>query len=126
MTKIRTLFGVASLALLGAALATTPADAKGKRKHRPVAAATVAVPATPAPESSEAARARLNAEQAVAAKAQVDANVAAQAAYDKALADEAARAAKEKADYDASMVKWRADVEACKGGDKTRCAKPAG
>ena len=43
---------------------------------------------------------------------------AAQAAYE-------AEKARRDAEYKAAMEKWQADVDACKAGDRTRCAPPA-
>ena len=51
-------------------------------------------------------------------------NAAAKAAYDQAARDREALIAKQKADYDAAMVKWEADNAACKAGDKSKCAAP--
>lgn len=82
-------------------------------------------------ETPEEARARLNSEQAAAAKAQLDQNAASKAAYEEAVrAREAeiarieAETARQKAEYEASMKKWEADVAACNAGDWSRCAKP--
>ena len=122
MKTIRTALASAAMLALSAALIAAPADARGKRK-RPVATAVVAPVAVPT-ESAEAARARLNAEQAAAAKKQNDENAAAKAAYEQALRDRDALIARQKADYDAAMKKWEADTAACKAGDRTRCAPP--
>lgn len=95
------------------------------------ALATPAFGAAQQAETPEQARARLNAEQAAAAKAQLDQNAASQAAYEAAVkAREAeiarieAETARQKAEYDAAMKKWEADVSACNAGDFSRCAKP--
>ena len=61
--------------------------------------------------------------------AQLAAHEKAQAAYQAELAHAEeekraieAQAAKVAADHEAAMAKWRADVAACEGGDKSRCA----
>ena len=95
--------------------------------------ASLAILAAPALAATpEEDRARLNAEQAAAAKAQVDQNTAAQAAYEaavkareEAIAAQAAAQAQAQADYEAATAKWQADNAACQGGDKVRCAAPA-
>ncbi|MBO9603224.1 MAG: hypothetical protein J7496_12040 [Novosphingobium sp.] len=97
---------------------------------------------SPAKDGAEA-RARLNAAQAEAAQAQVAGNVDAEADYQRKLAEvEAAKAkivaddaaakaayeaekARRDADYKAAMDKWQADVDACKRGERSRCAAPA-
>ena len=122
MKTIRTALASAAVLALSAALIAAPADAGSKRK-RPVATAVVA-PVAPPTESPEAARARLNAEQAAIAKKQNDENAAAKAAYEQALRDRDALIARQKAEYDAAMKKWEADTAACKAGDITRCAPP--
>lgn len=95
------------------------------------------LPVTSAQEQTElTARERLNREQAAAAARQ---NAATKAAFDQATADRAATIARQQAEhqaavaaveaervrraqeYEAQMAKWRADVAACKAGDKTRC-----
>jgi hypothetical protein len=82
------------------------------------------------------ARTRLNAEQAEAARRQVDANLAslrayeeavaahdrAVQAYEAAVASQKAEAEKIQADYAAAVRKWEADVAACKKGQKAHCA----
>lgn len=87
------------------------------------------LPATSAQELAEiATRERLNREQAAFAARQVAENQAAKAAFDQATAERAAtiarqqaEAAQREADYQAALAKWRADVEACKNGDISRC-----
>ncbi len=124
MKSIRTILGSMAMLALGAALIATPADARAKRKPlRPMAAAAGAPSTTPT-ETPEAARARLNAEQAAAAKKQNDDNAAAKAAYEQSLRDRETLIAKQKADYDAAMKKWEADSAACKAGDMSKCAAP--
>ncbi len=73
---------------------------------------------------AEAARQRENEDAA-----QLAAHEKAQAAYQTELAHVEeekraieAQAAKVAADHEAAMAKWRADVAACEGGDKSRCA----
>jgi hypothetical protein len=81
-----------------------------------------------------------NKAQAEAARQQEDQNAAHLAAYEQAreayqaelarVEEEKraieAHAAKTAADHEAAMARWRADVAACEGGDKTRCAPIAG
>lgn len=128
--------------------AVTSSAAAASRPPRsittPPAEPPVSVPVTSAQELAEiATRERLNREQADFAARQLAENAAAKAAYEKALADREAiiaaqnaeaerkqreyQAAKAEADrkqreYEAAMAKWRADVEACERGDKSRCA----
>jgi ATPase subunit of ABC transporter with duplicated ATPase domains len=80
-----------------------------------------------------------NKAQAEVARQQEDRDAAQRAAYEQAreayqaelarVEEEKraieAQAAKVAADYEAAMTKWRADVAACEGGDKTRCAPVA-
>lgn len=102
-----------------------------------------AAPATEqqkAPDGTTAAErsntARLNAEQAARARAEIVtyeqevSAVAQQVAHDQAeFAEETAAYEAEKARVAAmsaeERMKWEADVAACKAGDATRCAKPA-
>lgn len=65
-------------------------------------------------------------------KAMLDAYAQAKAAYDAEVARleeerraKEAEAARIAAEHEAAMAKWRADVAACKDGDKSRCAPPA-
>lgn len=115
-----------ALALLGALsclslAATAPADARPRKKPaKPVATAPVAVP-TP---SAEEQRAAANAEQAKAAQAQAQTNAANQQAYQDAIKARDEKIAREKAEYDAAMAKWKADTAACQAGDVSKCAKP--
>ena len=122
MKTLRTMLTSAAMLALSATLIAVPADARAKRKApKPVvAAAPIAAPT----ESPEAARARLNAEQAAAAQKQNAENAAAKAAYEQSLRDRDALIAKQKAEYDAAMAKWEADTAACKAGDMSKCAKP--
>lgn len=127
MKTVRTVLASAVVLALSAGLMAAPAGAHAKRKaHKHVVvapAAPVAPVATPS-ETPEQARARLNAEQAAAAKKQNDDNAAAKAAYDQSVRDRETLIAKQKADYDAAMRKWEADTAACKVGDMSKCAKP--
>lgn len=120
MTTIRT--GFALLGAFGclALAATAPADAKPRKKAAQPAAAAAAAP-TPTPEEQRAAA---NAEQAKAAQAQAQTNAANQQAYQDALKARDEKIAREKAEYDAAMEKWKADTAACQAGDLSRCAKP--
>ena len=110
------------------------------------AAPTAAQPATPQPvlvppqahpteddAVPETETAKLNAEQNKFASSQLEENEEAQRAHDaeakareeKIAQEQAAyEAAKEKRerDYAEAMAKWKADVEACKAGDKSKCA----
>lgn len=95
--------------------------------------------APPAREAAE--REKLNSDQAAAAKRQLEQNAANQRAYDQAVREREAAIARQKAEYQAALARteaerlrreqehaaaiarWQADVEACKKGDKSRCAK---
>ena len=97
-------------------------------------------PASPPPlentygqDTPEEANAAINAQQAEAARQQLDQNAASRRAYEEALVareqkireeQEAyeAEAAKRAREYEEAMAKWRADVAACEAGDLTRCA----
>lgn len=101
-------------------------------------AMATSVPAKPAAEptygqaSPEAARAKLNREQAEEARKQLAENAASRSASEAAAlaredqirSDQAAWEA-EKArlatQHAAAMDQWRADVTACREGDRTRC-----
>jgi fused signal recognition particle receptor len=115
-----------ALAMLGALgclalVATGPADAKSRKKSgNPPAAAPAAVPTL----SAEQQRAAANAEQAKAAQAQAAENAANQQAYQDSLKARDEKIAREKAEYDAAMAKWKADTAACQAGDVSKCAKP--
>jgi hypothetical protein len=70
-----------------------------------------------------------NEEQAKLAQEQLQQNAANQAAYDqamKAYQEKLAQIQQQKADaeraHEEAMAKWKADTEACKAGDTTRCA----
>jgi hypothetical protein len=87
--------------------------------------------------SAEDQRAKLNAEQAATAKAQLDQNAANQAAFaaavkarEDAIAASAAAAAKAQAEYEAALAanaaaqkQWEAEVAVCKGKSPKRCEK---
>ena len=127
MIRVRPALSGLTMAALAFSLIAGPADAKSKRKRQAPAVATA--PATPAAtpsETPEQQRARLNAEQAAAAKAQNDRNAANKAAYEAAVAQREADIAKQKADADAAHAKWMAETVPCKDNPETRCAKPAG
>lgn len=86
--------------------------------------------------------ARLNAEQAARARAdnvtyeQEVSAVQQQVAHDQAVFTEetaayeaekarvAAEAEERRLKYEADVARWKADVEACKAGDRHRCAQP--
>lgn len=101
----------------------------------------VSVPVTPAQARAEVALTRrLNREQAAFAERQLAENAAAKRAYEAAVAERAALMARQQAEYEAAlaavaaerlrrereheaaMARWRADAEACKAGDISRCA----
>lgn len=115
---------------------------------RPQAAATppadppLSIPVTSEQEQRELAeRERLNREQAEFGTRQLAENEANRQAYEKALREREATIARQKAEHEAAlaaveaerlrrereheaaMARWRADVEACKKGDKSRCAQ---
>ncbi len=119
MIPTRTAFALLC-ALSGLALAATaPADARPRKKApTPAAAAPAAVP-TP---SAEEQRAAANAEQAKAAQAQAQTNAANQQAYQDAVKARDEKIAREKAEYEAAMAKWKADTAACQAGDVSKCA----
>jgi biopolymer transport protein ExbB/TolQ len=101
-------------------------------------AVATSVPAKPVAEPTygqptpEAARAKLNREQAQEAREQLAENAASRSASEAAAlaredqirSDQAAWEA-EKArlasEHAAAMEQWRADVTACRNGDRTRC-----
>lgn len=102
----------------------------------PGATVAFAKPAPPEPtygqSSPEAARAVLNRQQADEAKRQLAENAASAAASqaaslareDQIRSDQAAWEAEKArlaADHAAAMDQWRADVAACRDGDRTRC-----
>ncbi len=118
---------VALLGALGclALAATAPADARPRKKAaRPAAAVIAPVPASSPTPSAEEQRAAANAEQAKAAQAQAQTNAANQQAYQDSLKARDEKIAREKAEYDAAMAKWKADTAACQTGDISKCAKP--
>lgn len=102
----------------------------------PGATSAIAKPVSPEPtygqSSPEAARAALNRQQAEDARRQLADNAASAAASqaaalareDQIRSDQAAweaQKARLAADHAAAMDQWRADVAACRGGDRTRC-----
>lgn len=116
MTTTRTAFALLSALSCLALAATAPADARPRKK-----APTPAAVPTP---SAEEQRAAANAEQAKAAQAQTQTNAANQQAYQDAVKARDEQIAREKAEYDAAMAKWKADTAACQAGDVSKCAKP--
>jgi fused signal recognition particle receptor len=120
-----------------AVMAAQPLLAQGSERNAPAAQQP--------PESKDGAeaRAKLNEQQAQFALGQVRANSTSQAEYERQLkaAEEAtakiaadaaaaqaayeAEKARRDAEYKAAMDKWQADVDACKAGDRSRCAPPA-
>ena len=90
---------------------------------------------------SQQARAALNRQQAEYARHQLEQNAANRRAYQAAMAARAAKIQQQRQTHDAAvaahdakvqrykeaMRQWRADVAACKAGDRDRCAhkKPA-
>ena len=122
MTAFHNALGGLTAAALVLTLTAAPANARARHKHAAPAAAPAAAPT----ESPEAARVRLNAEQAATAKAQNDRNAANKAAYEAAVAQRDADIARNKAEYDAAMAKWKSDNAACQAGDMTKCAPLVG
>lgn len=136
---VRTIWGIASAALLWTAQPATafqtPTD------DAPAADAATKQPDTTTAEE-RANTARLNAEQAARARAdnityeQEVSAVQQQIAHDQAVFAEetaayeaekarvAAEAAEQRRQYEADVAQWQADVAACKAGDRDRCAKP--
>ncbi len=120
MIPTRTAFALLG-ALSGLALAATaPVDARPRKKAPTPAAVTPAEVPTP---SAEEQRAAANAEQAKAAQAQAQTNAANQQAYQDAVKARDEKIAREKAEYEAAMAKWKADTAACQAGDVSKCAK---
>ena len=115
MIPTRTAFALLG-ALSGLALAATaPVDARPRKK-----APTPAAVPTP---SAEEQRAAANVEQAKAAQAQAQTNAANQQAYQDTVKARDEKIAREKAEYEAAMAKWKADTAACQAGDVSKCAK---
>ena len=102
------------------------------------------IPPVSAPETSDqtpselAEADRLNRDQAAFGARQNAEYEAAKLAYEKAVRDREATIVRQKAEHEAAveaerlrrereheavMARWRADVEACKKGDRTKCAK---
>lgn len=95
---------------------------------------TIVAQVTAAPAlSDQEARAAANKQQADTARLQLEANVANQqavAAADKSRAENAqaqlayeAEKARRAREYDVKLTQWKADVIACAGGDRSKCAK---
>jgi hypothetical protein len=77
------------------------------------------------PTSDEEARAALNREQAEVAQKQLQQNAAgveAMKVYEEQLKAYEADKARVAREHDEAMARWQADVTACKGGDRSRCA----
>lgn len=121
--------------------ATTPGRASSVGSPPPPPA-PISIPVTAEQEQRELAeRERLNREQAEFGTRQLAENEANRLAYEKALRDREATIARQQAEYEAElaaveaerqrlerehasrMAQWRADMEACKKGDKSKCAK---
>ena len=103
----------------------------------PVAAQLWAAPpmARPTPEAADpvAVTSGLNREQAEFAERQLAENEASRRAHEQAVGAREAEMARRQAEYEAAkemgerehveaMARWRADVEACKAGDQSKCA----
>lgn len=101
-----------------------------------LAAAQGAAAALPEPtyghRTPAAARAALNREQADSARRQLEENAASKQAFENAQAAREAQIEADQARYEAetarlateheaAMARWRDDVAACRGGDRTRC-----
>ena len=124
----------------------TPAERAAPGRATPSTPAAVAPPLS-IPVSSEqeqrelAERERLNREQAAFGTRQLAENEANRLAYEKAVKDREALIARQQAEHEAAvaaveaermrlqraheaaMAQWRADVEACRKGDKSKCAQ---
>ena len=120
MIPIRTAFALLGALSCLALASTAPADARPRKKAPTRAAAAPAAVPTP---SAEEQRAAANAEQAKAAQAQAQTNAANQQAYQDAVKARDEKIAREKAEYEAAMAKWKADTAACQAGDVSKCAK---
>lgn len=92
-------------------------------------------PAFPTPEEADpvAETARLNREQAAFAGRQLAANEESRRAREEAVTASSEEMARQRSAYQAekerrerdhagAMARWRADVEACKAGDRSKCA----
>jgi len=100
------------------------------------AQASLAPPtAHPTPQGADpvAETARLNEEQSDFARRQLAANEASRRAHDRAVQAREAEIAQEQAEFQAAkarnehdraqaMAEWRADVQACKAGNRSKCA----
>lgn len=136
---------MAAATALAFAFACQPAPglaAQVAQANEPASATPISIPVTPAQVRAEIAeRERLNREQAAFAERQLAENAAAKRAYEAAVAARAQTIARQQAEYEAAlaaveaekvrrereheaaMTRWRADVEACKAGDISRCAQ---
>ena len=120
---------VAALGLAPLAVAQSGSLAEEMAQAGPATDAAADVHnAAPATDASTQERARLNQEQANAARAQLEENAASKRAYDDAVTEretlirqQEASAAQARADHEAAMVRWQETVKACKRGDRKRC-----
>lgn len=125
-----------------AVLVSLPTAGHGEQDEEGSSGNPVSVPVTAAQARAEVALTKkLNREQAAFAARQLTENAAAKKAFEEAVAARAATIARQQADYAAAlaahaaeveqrarehaaaMEKWRADVAACKAGDRSRCAQ---
>lgn len=129
--------------LAAAATVLTPVMATAQVKEALAASRPSAPAPAPAPRSNDTTGTQLlNRQQADAARAQQDANIASQQNYQARIeefeaataAAAAARAAYEaeiainrqaRDAYDAAYARWQADVAACTAGDYSRCQTTA-
>ena len=103
-----------------------------------ISGATVAAAEPPEPTygypSPEEARAAINRDELTKAQRQLSQNAAARQAYEQAQAareeqiqqDQAAWEAEKTrlaTEYESAMEQWRADVAACRAGNRTRCKR---
>lgn len=118
-----------------ASIAARPAVDEAATPFDPDTGASQRVTAEQA-ENERAARERLNREQAEFAARQLADNAAAKEAWEQAKrereagiarqqAEHRAQIARQEREHTAAIDRWRADVAACKAGDKSRCGKDA-
>ena len=117
-----------------ASLAARPAVDETQVQSDPDTGASQRVTAEQA-AAELAKREKLNREQAEFAARQLAENKAAQDAFEQAKREREATIARQQAEHRAeverlerehaaAMEQWRADVAACEGGDRSRCASP--
>lgn len=134
------------LALLGLLTFVNPAQLAAQQSttnaKQAAAPAPAATPRTTVLEATEQAeQERLNRDMAEFAARQLAANEASRAAHEQAERERQETIARQNAehqaalaateaerlrgvqDYEAAMARWRADVEACRTGDFSRCGK---